>query len=868
MMSTRLLRFARYGGNHEIVAALLCVLALGCGTRSTPRDSATAVSHANRADSAAKPALREAASPAPTLPPAKPRLLIRPENPSLRPEETGIQLLAWEVLDNRADSPRDRTASVKWVAEPADAVAISSNGYVQPIQTQSVQIQVHLKAIDADQGAVAETTLTIPARAERPWSFADDVTPLLTRFGCNLGGCHGKSDGQNGFHLSFLGYDSEGDFLALTRDLAERRINPINPEASLLLLKASGQVSHLGGQRFAVDSTPYRTLLAWIKDGAPQRRGSTASELVEVLVEPPSIFLDGPGEQQLRVLAREKSGQTRDVTRLASFRTLDDTAAVVDELGSARLLKRAETDLIVRYGSFVVPVRIASPINPDLNFDYSSMQSTNEIDKQLLARLERLKVPLSPPAPDAVFLRRAMLDLTGEQPSPDQIREYVRDTNPEKRAALVDRLLGSREFVLFWRIKFGDMLQITTARQNNGSSNYQAWVDEQLVKNTPWDQVVKTLLTAIGDPAIKGNGPVNYAVAPADPKEQAEAAAQRFLGLRLRCAQCHDHPFDVWRQDDYFGLAACFAKVGLGMPGAQAARMGRPEIRVLPDGQVEHLRTKKPASARLLDGEPVQLPKDADPRQALATWMTDPKNPFFARAFTNWTWAQFFGKGIADPPDDLSRANPPVHPALLDALARHFIEHRFDIRDLIRLIATSEAYALDSAPVTGNERDTRLFSHHLPRPLTAHQMADALAQATDIPNRFPNQPAGKRAIEIADPTTTSTILDTFGRCPRTSACSSVATPALSLRQALLLIGGDAIDQKVTALNGYLSNLLDLEPEPESIVENLYLRTVCRFPNSPEQAYWIAELKSAKSLRDASEDLFWALLNSREFAFNH
>jgi hypothetical protein len=340
----------------------------------------------------------------------------------------------------------------------------------------------------------------------------------------------------------------------------------------------------------------------------------------------------------------------------------------------------------------------------------------------------------------------------------------------------------------------------------------------------------------------------------------------------MRCAQCHDHPFDVWTQDAYYGFASFFAKVQRNA-GAPGMMMGRERVTINPKGEVVHLRTKKPAAPRLLDGQAVKVPGSDDPRKALATWMTAPDNPYFARAMANWVWAQLFGKGLVDPPDDMSRSNPPVHPELLDALARHFVAHKYDLRDLIRTVATSEAYGLSSATAPGNEKDTRLFSHRLPRPLTAHQMADALAQATDVPNFFANDGrlgarAARRAIQVPDPTTGSSILDTFGRCSRTVACAASPAPTLSLGQSLLLIGGGVIQDKVSSLNGYLASALKLELEPEELVENLYYRTVCRPPSAEELSRWSAELKHASSKAEAAEDLFWALLNSREFAFNH
>ncbi|GAC1464544.1 MAG: DUF1549 domain-containing protein [Isosphaeraceae bacterium] len=719
------------------------------------------------------------------------------------------------------------------------------------------------------QGTEASADLLIVGKSDRPWDFGQDIVPILTRAGCNTGACHGRAEGQNGFHLSLFGYDTQGDYQTISRDAGGRRLSRAAPAESLLIGKASGRIAHGGGPRVLPGTDNYRTLVDWASDGAPEVRGKIHGALNGLQVEPADIRLDEPGPQQLRVLARYADGHLRDVTRLASYKVGDDSTVTITPEGKAHLLRRAEADLVVRYQSQVVSARLATIINPGLDYDFAGLKPTHFIDQELYKRLASLKVPPSPAASDATFLRRVYLDLTGQQPLPEQVRAFLADRGPKKRVKLVDRLLNSREFTLFWKIKFGDLLQITSARFGNGASYYHTWLDEQLVKNAPWDVTVRTLLTSLGNPMVNGGGPVNYALDGPDAQTASEQTAQRFMALRLRCAQCHDHPFDVWTQDDYFGMAAFFAKVQRSTPGSAA--MGRNEVRLNPKGQVLHARTRKPATPRLLDGKKTAPIKDetSDPRKALADWLTAAENPYFARAMANWVWAQFFGKGLADPPDDLSRSNPPVHPELLDALARHFVAHKFDIRDLIRTVVTSEAYGLSSGTVPGNETDHRLFSHQVPRPLTAHQMADALAQATDVPNRYPNRPASTRAIEVYDPSTSSTILDAFGRCGRTAGCASVATPMLSLRQALLLIGGDVIENKVSSLNGYLANLLELNPEPDEIVENLYIRVLCRPPTAEELSRWSAELKQQSStLRETSEDLFWALLNSREFSFNH
>jgi hypothetical protein len=797
----------------------------------------------------------------PTPPPVPP-IQIEPAHATLLAGDPGLQLIVQETSGQ--GGKLDLTALTSWKAEPPGIVEVDREGYLRALKPGKVK----LKATHDRSTAEAEI---IVGDAPRSWDFAQDIAPILTRSGCNTGGCHGRGDGQNGFHLSLFGYDPEGDYQSLTRDLGERRLSTFRPESSLFLSKATGTIPHVGGPRIRVGSEEYGTLLAWLKAGVPYSTEKNHGRMTSLSVEPGEILLKNPGEQQLRVVAHFADGHQRDVTRLATYKVNDDSTASVDAFGRAKLLRRAEADLIVRYGSQVVSTRLATLINPDLKYDFAGRKRQNFIDDQLFRRLEALRVPPSPSASDAVYLRRVTLDLTGEQPSPDRIREFVKDTDPDKRLKVVDALIGSRDFTRFWQLKFGDMLEITTARGDLGQTpavNYQTWLAKKLIANAPWNEMVRELLTALGDPNDKDTGAVAYALEGLDPKVSAEKTAQRFLALRIRCAQCHDHPFDVWTQDDYFGLAATFAKVqrSAKSPGMMNTKT---VVKIEPAGQIEHLRTKKPAEARLLGGEAIKVAETEDPRVKLADWMTSPDNPYFARAMANWVWAQFFGKGIADPPDDLSRSNPPVHPELLDALAKHFVDHKYDIRNLIRTVAVSEAYGLASNTVPGNEQDNRFFSHQMPRPLTAHQMADALAQATDVANQFDGQQnRGKRAIEIQDPATKSSILETFGRCSRVNGCASVANPSLSLRQSLLVIGGPVIEEKVSNPRGYLSNLLDLNPEPDEIVENLYLRSICRLPTSEETAHWTAELSQAKSLREGAEDLFWALLNSREFAFNH
>ncbi len=455
-----------------------------------------------------------------------------------------------------------------------------------------------------------------------------------------------------------------------------------------------------------------------------------------------------------------------------------------------------------------------------------------------------LGVPPSPPSTDAAFLRRVSLDLTGEQPNPDRVREFLKDADPAKRPKLVAGLIGSTDFVRFWQIKLGDLLEITTARPDLGNAaiTYQTWLKKQLLDNAPWDQTVRTLLTATGDPADRETGgPVAYALEAADPKVAAEKSAQRFLGVRLRCAQCHDHPFDVWTQDDYFGLAAAFAKVERSGGGMMGMMSNRTVIRVNADGKIDNPRTHQPAAAKILGGAAIATEGDADPRVKLADWITAPDNPFFARAMANWTWAQFFGRGSPTRP---TTCRGPTRRSTRNCSTPWPALRRPQVRPPRPDRRPSRPRPPTGRPrrrCPGNEGDDRLFSHQRPRPLTAHQMADALAQATDVVNRFRDKPDGTRAIEITDPSTPSAILEAFGRCNRINGCAAVATPALSLRQSLMVIGGDVIEAKVTHPQGYLANLLELAPAADEVIENLYLRALCRLPNAEELSHWTAEL---------------------------
>lgn len=855
------------GAYRAGAACFACVLTLGslagCGAPNHPAVSSRTLPDAGRPLTPPPNQTRSHPPSKSADQPTTPRFVVVPEIHELHAGDDGVQFVAWEIDPQSGKRLRDITSNVAWRVQPEGLIAVEPGGYLSPIQAGEATL------FASADGQTVEKKLRIAPANQSWWSFRDQIVPILTRQGCNAGGCHGKADGQNGFHLSLFGYDPAGDHERLTRGEAGRRLSLLRPESSLLLLKATGQLPHGGGPRLVSGSSEWAVLRAWIAAGAPWHLGADRGAVVKLEVEPRNQLVNAPGDVQLRAVAHYEDGGTRDVTRWAVYHSNDDRLVDVNARGRATVKAPGETDVIVRYLSHIAPSRLALP-RPGHKVDHGHRDLSHPIDVHIFRRLSELNVPASPPARDAVFLRRLSLDLTGQIPEPDEARAFEADATPDKRLRKIDELMTRKDFVDFWLLKFGDLLQITQARFPNSAGAYQRWLESRWKEHAPWDAMVRELLTALGDPQdFREGGPVNYAIDGADPGVQAEQTARRFLGVRLRCAQCHDHPFDVWTQDDYYGMAAFFAKLSRGGMNDGAMTM-RPRVTINPAGTVLHARTKQPADTRLLNGKRVQVPPNDDPRGALADWITRPDNPYFSRAFVNWTWAQFFGRGIVDPPDDMSAANPPVHPELLDELARRFAQEKFDIRWLIRTIASSQTYAASAEPVPGNEHDTRLFSHHIPRPLTAHQMADALARATQVPNVFPNRGLRSqvKAIEVFDPATPSTILDTFGRCPRTETCSTIGIPALSLRQSLLVIGGSVIDEKVSHLNGYLAHLLELEPSPAEIVEFLYYRSLCRAPNDEESSHWTRVLSESATLREAAEDLFWALLNSREFAFNH
>ncbi len=687
-----------------------------------------------------------------------------------------------------------------------------------------------------------------------PPHFDTEILPVFTKAGCNAGSCHGAAAGRGGFHLSLFGGDPAADHEAIVTAFEGRRVNLARPAESLLLLKPTGQVKH-GGQVVLDPNGPGATrLAAWIAAGAP--RGAPR-RLTHFALSASSALVDRPDtEITLRAVARFDDGPEIDVTAWTVFTSTDPASVSIhdgDRL-TAVIHRRGQHDLIARFLDRVEPMRLTCPLG-DRPVDFSSEPKTNLIDEEILATLTVLHIPVSPPADDAAFLRRLRLDLTGTLPTPDEVDAYLKDSTATKREALVDRLLSSADFADFWTLRFSRLLRVhSLPHEKQGVDAYTAWLRESLRANRPLDRWAKDLLTATGD--SHKVGPANFARMVNDARGQAELVSRVFLGARMQCANCHNHPLDRWTQDDYHGLAAIFARLERG-----------PIVRLGPRGAVTNLRTGEPAVPRLPGTR--DLDPTADPLTAFADWVTARDNPHFARARVNRLWRAMFGRGLVEPVDDLRSTNPATHPRLLDRLAADFVRHGHDLRHTLRLIALSRAYGRSDMPVSGNEADDRFYARSYRRPLEPEVLADAIVAVTGVPQTYAGHPVGTRAITLYDPLTPAPSLDVLGRCSRAADCDE--TPgAGSLPTKLHLLNGDLLNAKIIAKEGRLARMLAAGRADREIVVEFYLRGLGRHPSTEELDGWLARIAKAgaEHRRACLEDFAWGLLNSRDFTTNH
>ena len=701
--------------------------------------------------------------------------------------------------------------------------------------------------------------------AEEHVTFLRDVAPILNKVGCTSGTCHGAAKGKNGFKLSLRGYDPQFDYEALLYDLSGRRFNRADPGRSLMLAKPSQEVAHGGGQRFEKGSDYYKTIYNWIAQGVPF--GDPAKDAVaDLQVEPKEIFMPKPGEAvTAKVIARFKDAQTRDVTREATIESNTPDVAKVGTSADVKGERVGEATLLIRYqGKFAaVPVTV---LNPKPGFAWKALPQHNYIDQKIDAKLERLKIQPSPVVDDATFLRRVSLDLTGQIPTPDAVLAFLSDPaqSRQKRSRMIDRLIASPAYADHWTVKWGDLLQ--SSRKYLGDKGvyaFREWIHDSIAANKPYDQMVRELLTARGssydDPAA------NYFRVSREAKPTMEKTTQVFLGVRMVCAQCHDHPFERWTQNQYYQMSAFFSAVGL--------RAGYEVGEEIIFDQRAGYDMKHPKDGHAVKPEfllasngPVVVPDDERRRDALAQWIISRDNPFFAKAIANRVWSYFFGKGIIDPVDDIRASNPPSNPALLDALAKDVADHNFDLQNLMRTIANSRAYQTSIETNEWNAGDRDNFSHAFPRRLSAEQLMDAVERAAGARPDFPEVPEDTSAEQLVDPHIGKEgFLDVFGRPLRESSCECERRADFSLPQALNLVNGATISDAVADPKGRVAKLVLSGKSETAMVDELYLASLGRMPSAEERERGLRYLSGgARATR--AQDLLWALLNSKGFLY--
>ena len=702
------------------------------------------------------------------------------------------------------------------------------------------------------------------------WSFRNHVIPVLTRMGCNSGACHGAAAGKGGFKLTLRGYDPEADFNVLTRQSLGRRVNKLEPAKSLMLLKPTMAIGHGGGKRLSAYSLEYKVLSEWIAGGLTAPAENDA-RITRIEITPKTSTLASNAEQQLRVLAHFTDNHSEDVTKWVKYSSADPGTASVDEDGKVKMNSSGETAISVWYLSQVAFARVANPypnkIAPEV---FAASPRLNFIDELVIKKLQTLNIAPSEQTTDREFIRRAFLDATGTLPSPQEIESFLADNSPAKRAKLVDGLLAREEFTDYWTNRWADVLLVSSDKIGSTAMwSFYNWLRDGVATNKPWDKTVRELITAKGN--TLENGAANYYVLHKDVTELTENVSMAFLGMSITCARCHNHPLEKWTQKQYFQMANLFARVGL----KNGVRASDVEVYSNPAGEVNHPRLGKPLPPTPLDGEALPFDSPKDRREHLAEWLTSPSNPYFARAAVNRIWKNFMGRGLVEAVDDMRATNPPSNDELLAALTKDFTDHGFDLKHLIRTVMNSAAYQRSSKPNETNKQDERFYSRYVIKRLPAEAMLDAVSQVTGVPTDFPGYPAGIRAMQLPDARVNSYFLTIFGKPPRFATCECERSSEPSVTQALHVINGDTINQKLRAPGGLVDSFLKLGATDEAIINHLYLSALSRRPDKNE----IAQLLSAMNENDMSkasditkrqaiEDLVWAVLTSKEFLFNH
>jgi hypothetical protein len=712
------------------------------------------------------------------------------------------------------------------------------------------------------------------ADAPRPLNFANDIVPILTKGSCNSGGCHGKAGGQNGFKLSLLGFEPQEDYEHIVKEARGRRVFPAAPEQSLLLTKAVAQTPHGGGKKLDPNSEDYADLVRWIREGMPYGK-DTDPKMARISVEPAKLTMPLNGSQQLKVTAHYTDGSTRDVTKRALYEANEKAMAETSETGLVKLFDLpGDVAVMVRYQGKVSTFRATVPLGAPVA---ALPPASNFVDDLVFSKLKTIGIPPSEIADDGTFIRRVTLDIAGRLPTASEMKDFMASKDANKRTALVDRLLESPDYAEFFANKWSALLrnQRTQPVYARGTYLFWQWIRDSIADNKPYDQFVREVVAAAGD--IDQSPPVAWYRQVKEQKQQMEDVAQLFLGTRMQCAQCHHHPFEKWSQQDYYGFAAFFANVAR-KPSTFTGEEFIYNKRGI--AQTQNIRTKEQVMPTSLGGAALKLKPEQDPRLSLAEWMRAKDNPFFAHTLVNRYWKHFFNRGLVEPEDDMRETNPPVNPELLSALAADFIKSGYDLKKLIRTIATSTTYQLSAVPNAHNAKDRQNFSRYYPKRLNAEVLYDAVNTLLDVETNFAGQAPGTRAVALPDNSYNQStyFLSVFGRPDSSSACECERTQEASLAQSLHLLNAADIQTQLARSNGRADMLTkDTRPDDDKITD-LYHIALSRDPNADEVKFAHAHLdkktagktgdEAFKGKKEAYEDILWALLNTKEFLFNH
>ncbi len=792
--------------------------------------------------------------------------VVLPGSVDLNGPEAYQQLLAEASVDGHQE---DWTRSAQWTSSDPNVAKVDQTGMVRPVGDGQAVITV------TAQGRTAAITVHVKdAHAPFTWTFRNDVIPVLTKMGCNSGACHGAAAGKNGFKLTLRGYDPDADYDTLTRQSIGRRVSLSEPSHSLMLLKPSFAVPHGGGKRFSTDSLEYRVISEWIAAGAP-RPAETDPQVTGLEVFPASVTTKPGGEQQLVVRAKYSDGRLRDVTRWVKFSSSDEGVATVDDFGHVKMNGSGETAVTLYYASRVLYARLGVPyankVDPSV---YTKFERHNYIDDLVLAKLKALNIAPSGPASDATFIRRAYLDAAGILPTSEEVENFLADKSPDKRAKLIDALLERDEFVDYWTYKWSDLLLVSSRKlRTNSMWSFYNWIRDSVKQNKPWNKFAYEIFTSSGD--TRQNGALNYYVLHKDPIDLTETATQAFMGNRITCARCHNHPLEKWTQKQYYEMVNLFARVGL----KNGSGPGDIVVYAKASGDVNHPRLLKPLPPTPLDGTPMALDATDDRRVHFADWLTSPKNVYFSRSLVNRVWANFMGRGLVESVDDVRATNPASNEELFAALSNDFVKSGYDVKRLIRTIMNSGVYQVSADANAANQMDTRYYSRYFVKRLPAEVLLDVMSQVTGVPTRFGGYPVGTRALQLPDVQVQSQFLSSFGRPKRIICDAGERSSEPNIAQALHVINGETLNKKLSDANGYAALAVKLGLSDSRILDHLFLSAFSRYPTESEKQPMLEMLTKARATtgspevrieahRHALEDMMWAMLTSKEFLFNY